>query len=179
MIDRVCLIEECSKKHKGHGLCDTHLKRKRKGLDLKKQYRNPNGFFVECSIDNCKEKSQCKNMCNTHYQRIRKYDNPDTVLHLQARGKLSYKDVHVTYRGAHSRVERNRGKAKESLCEWNSCELYAKEWAYDHNDKNSVTDIIKGRIQEYSLLPEHYIALCKKHHEDFDMQHRKSLKIKL
>jgi hypothetical protein len=172
MTDRVCSVDKCDKKHKGHGLCDTHLKRQRKGLSLKKQYRNPNGSFVECKIDGCTDKSTSLGMCPTHYHRIKKYGNPDTVLHVQAKGKLSHADVWVTYRGAHTRVERSRGKAKDMSCAWSECQSQADEWAYDNNDPNEVTNIVRGCERRYSLLPEHYMPLCKKHHELYDMMHR-------
>lgn len=172
MVDRVCSVEGCNKGHKGHGLCDTHLKRKRNGLSLTKQYRNPNGSFVACKIDGCEDQATSLGMCPTHYHRIRKYGNPDTVLHFQAKGKLTYADVYVRYRGAHKRVERERGKAKDMWCAWSGCNSHADEWAYDNNDPNSVTDIVRGYKKEYSLLPEHYMPLCKKHHELYDMKHR-------
>jgi hypothetical protein len=46
---------------------------------------------------------------------------------------------------------------------------------YNHQDPHSVFDVVRGNKKEYSLLPEYYLALCKRHHEDFDMEYRKGL----
>lgn len=42
---KLCSVDECGRKHKGHGLCDLHLLRKRKGIPLdrplRSQFSNP------------------------------------------------------------------------------------------------------------------------------------------
>ena len=80
----------------------------------------------------------------------------------QARG-LARRSPDAGYVAAHSRVRRERGKAKYHGC--TDCGAPAREWSYDHTDPDEVADE-KGR--PYSLKPEHYSPRCVPCHRAFD-----------
>lgn len=79
----------------------------------------------------------------------------------------------VTYASAHTRVYRARGRATGHTC---PCGEPAEGWAYDHDDPNEMhgTTTAKGctSLCAYSLDPEHYVAMCRLCHAEFDTQAR-------
>jgi len=79
----------------------------------------------------------------------------------------------VAYIGAHTRVHRERGKAKYFACV--DCGGPARDWSYDHTDPDEVTGqhvTGSGRTTTatYSLKPEHYSPRCKSCHSKFDQK---------
>jgi hypothetical protein len=72
----------------------------------------------------------------------------------------------ITYRGAHRRVEGQRGLASEHSCA--HCEGPAREWAYNHGDPNQKVGLNNGVACPYSIDPNFYIALCVRCHRAFD-----------
>lgn len=64
---RVCDVEGCEKKHKGHGYCSTHLARfVRNGTVIPKVLMSHSEV---CEIPGCERPYSCKGMCQTHYAR--------------------------------------------------------------------------------------------------------------
>lgn len=67
----------------------------------------------------------------------------------------------VSYRAAHKRIERARGRATEHAC---SCGDRAAQWAYDGTDPNELTE----RGLAYSLDVMRYVPMCVPCHTAFD-----------
>lgn len=67
---RICTVEGCNRKHKGHGYCTLHLQRKVKHGDAlyvpKIQLKNS----PLCSILDCNEPSHSRSLCSAHYRRV-------------------------------------------------------------------------------------------------------------
>jgi hypothetical protein len=79
----------------------------------------------------------------------------------------SWKGDDIGYSGAHSRIKANQGAPSEHLCI--DCGRPAKDWSYDHEDPNQLTEDC-GRYQgrPYSADPAHYVPRCRKCHNTFD-----------
>lgn len=75
----------------------------------------------------------------------------------------------VSYAGAHTRVRRKLGPAKNRLCV--DCGQRAAEWSYNHQDPNEITGPCRtgGMMLVYSTDPDHYEARCKPCHRLFDV----------
>lgn len=73
----------------------------------------------------------------------------------------------VGYAGAHRRVKRARGFAKEHACL--DCGAPAVAWAYDHTDENALIGESAGKSVPYSLDIERYDPLCRSCHTRRDM----------
>lgn len=110
---RVCSVDDCDKKHKGKGFCDTHLWRfKRYGDPLvapgKGGHNNPPRGT--CSIEGCNKPHQSKGYCDSHYRRWLKYGNP-TITTRAPRGsghldKYGYVRVSNPYTGGQTSEHR-------------------------------------------------------------------------
>jgi len=91
---------------------------------------------------------------------------------LAAAHRASRKQM-VTYGGAHNRVHRERGRAKNHPC-WD-CGQPAFDWSYNHEDPDEVEGIVtmRGRdfLMPYSLKPEFYVPRCRTCHSAFDRRH--------
>lgn len=71
MAKRTCGVPGCERRHKGHGLCDTHLYRQRNGLPLDAApMRQPRTGLV-CQADGCERNIAGKGLCSLHWQRQR------------------------------------------------------------------------------------------------------------
>ena len=80
------------------------------------------------------------------------------------------------YVEAHKRVKRVKGSANNYPCSLCKKIGWINDWAYDHNDpdeKISATPSLVGLT--YSDKIEHYIALCRSCHQQFDAEHRASV----
>lgn len=78
----------------------------------------------------------------------------------------------VTYRSAHSRITKARGRARDHSCV--DCRSPAAEWSYDYSDPNEWVEWHRtsGRerpsLLRYSGDPAHYSPRCKLCHSAFD-----------
>lgn len=72
----------------------------------------------------------------------------------------------VSYGGAHKRVKRIKGVARNHKCY--ACGYDADHWAYQHNDESELRDL---RNRPYSLDPKHYVAMCASCHKEYDLDH--------
>jgi hypothetical protein len=71
-----------------------------------------------------------------------------------------------SYRSAHHRVSRVRGKASEHRC---PCGARAKDWAYMHTDPDQIEGVTgKGTRAWFSVKPEHYEPRCRSCHTKMD-----------
>lgn len=70
---KICTIQNCDQKIKGHGFCNKHLIRFRKyGNPLFTKYDTR---FKTCTIQDCKNKYYAKGLCDKHYQRLKNHNN--------------------------------------------------------------------------------------------------------
>jgi len=152
MPNATCNINECGKRVHGHGMCTMHYQR---------WYFHGDPLFertihTKCRVDECtrKPRSQSVDLCETHYYRIRRNGHLNT---------LDTRLPVVTYRSAHSRLTRERGKASEQTCV--DCNGRAHHWSYDHTDPNELTS---PEGQPYSLKLTCYAPRCASCHAVFD-----------
>jgi hypothetical protein len=68
-----------------------------------------------------------------------------------------------SYGTMHQRLGYVRGRASAHPCA--RCGGPAREWAYDHEDTDALTD---PRGRRYSADPAHYVPLCVSCHRTFD-----------
>lgn len=163
-----CSIEECDRSSSSRGWCRTHYERWRRLGTTELPVRQS----TICSHEGCDRLSRARGWCPKHYQRWKFRGDPNTVLPRSGpngTGPLSinWRGQDVSYSGAHVRVAKQRGPAKQHRCE--HCGDSAAEWAYDHSDPNElVGDEGHGYQAPYSLSAVHYIALCVTCHRRFD-----------
>lgn len=73
---KLCSIEGCGRKHKGHGLCQSHLVRQRAGLELVESLKtHGRGYACQCSAKGCNSvvgRHGARGLCGLHYQRWQK-----------------------------------------------------------------------------------------------------------
>ena len=72
----------------------------------------------------------------------------------------------VSYGGAHKRVKRVKGVARDQKCF--ACGEEADHWAYQHSDPEERRDL---QNRPYSLDPKHYVAMCASCHKEYDLDH--------
>lgn len=147
--------------------------------------RNPHrpGDKAACSIDGCPRPAKYakSGWCQTHYHRWWRHGDPSivntpTYAHtpgLKGPASPAWVGDAVGYKGAHQRVQRARGLANEHQCL--HCGQSASTWAYDHEDPNEVWGNDSGNVMAYSLVIDHYIALCRSCHRKFDIGHGSNL----
>ena len=63
-----CSLEGCDRKNYGHGLCQLHLLRHKKGSALDAPVR---GTVVPCAADGCDGTARARGLCQLHYSRVR------------------------------------------------------------------------------------------------------------
>jgi hypothetical protein len=97
-----------------------------------------------------------------YYQRLRNGEHTAT-----ARPLLEQ----VGYKGAHSRLFRQRGLASAHLCV--ACGQPATDWSYNYTDPGAAIEP-EGRHKgcAYSSDPMHYSPRCRSCHVAFDTAHR-------
>ena len=120
-----------------------------------------------CAVDGCVTLAQTRGWCAMHYERWRIHGDPTFTLRAWGGGKPS---PTLTYKGAHSRLRRERGKAAAHLCV--QCGGRAQQWAYDHSDPAEMTGPTSagaGNSVHYSMDPSHYLPMCKSCHKCFDL----------
>lgn len=75
MSERVCSVEGCQGKHKGHGFCDKHWQKfRRYGDPLAGRERIPPQ--PHCSVPGCLSPREGNSLCNKHYQKQQRYGDP-------------------------------------------------------------------------------------------------------
>lgn len=143
MTDRTCSIEGCGLKSRARGFCKKHYKKWVRYGDPLAGVRNWDHDDV-CSVEGCDNPHKARSWCNNHYQLWRKHGDP---LH------QFYGLDDVSYRTAHERVWKARGKASEHRCV--DCGGQAAEWSY------------RARTG-YSVNPADYDPRCVSCHRRYD-----------
>lgn len=76
-VARICTLENCTRETRALGLCDTHYRRKKQGLDpaaaITRKSRKPR---EECLVIGCVRISDFKNLCGTHYRNSLRHHIP-------------------------------------------------------------------------------------------------------
>ncbi|MGC4925550.1 HNH endonuclease [Streptomyces sp. DT117] len=71
MTKRTCDVPRCERPHKGHGLCDTHLYRQKKGIPLTAEPLRQARAGLTCVAEDCDRPVVGKGLCSLHWQRQR------------------------------------------------------------------------------------------------------------
>ena len=134
-------------------MCWTHYQRQRKGKAL---HQPPPRNTLPCVVEGCTAKVQARGMCYTHWSRWRRHGSPTVVM--PPSGPPIQEEV--GYSGAHDRVARVKGRAKDHECV--DCGAPALEWSYNHDDPDErmTTRPRCPYPVPYSMDPEHYSARC-------------------
>lgn len=75
MRGRVCSVDGCGAKHKGHGFCDKHLRKfRRYGAPLAGREKYP--ILPYCSVAGCFSPCAGRGLCNKHYQKAWRCGDP-------------------------------------------------------------------------------------------------------
>lgn len=106
--------------------------------------------------------------CTGHVSRHARGDlRPEVPLRVH--GVFDYTQ-RVSYRGAHRRVTRVRGKASEHTCV--DCRKPAAHWSYDGHGAHEFTESVQQRcgtyLLRYSVDPSDYSPRCAPCHRIFD-----------
>lgn len=153
-----CTVDGCDLTVLARGMCSKHYWRmKRHGTTdssaLAHQRRDP-----ICSVDGCWGVHAAHGYCSKHYQRWLHHGHPQ--------GGRFHHGPQIGYQRAHQIVRELNGKATGYPCA--HCAAQADEWAYDHADPNELIGTDHGRELPYSLVPDHYMPLCRPCHRRFD-----------
>ena len=148
-----CTIDECTSRVHGHGMCTKHYLRWYAHGDPRYERKTSEA----CGIQGCANppRSRTAEHCEMHYYRIRR--NGD-ALNLKNTRKPD-----PLYRAAHSRIQRERGKARAYDCV--DCGQQAWHWSYNHGDPNEKTS---PSGQPYSLNTANYSPRCYRCHMILD-----------
>lgn len=152
VVDKQCHIDGCDKPQEKRGWCGKHYLRWYKYGDPEKLLPR----YTHCREAGCDNapRSTLTPLCEMHYYRIRR--NGTTELRDMRRPDAKY-------RSAHSRIARDRGKARNYLCV--DCGAQAHHWSYMHTDPD---ELVSDTGQPYSLSPDHYEPRCASCHAIFD-----------
>lgn len=110
-----CEVDGCAKRVKSRGLCENHYQRWWKyGAPVATEYDR-------CQIEGCANlpRSRTAQWCEMHYGRFRRNGMADLPL---------YRVEQPSYRAAHARVARSRGKAADHRCV--DCNGSACHWSF-------------------------------------------------
>lgn len=114
-----------------------------------------------CAIDGCQRvAAPQRRHCTMHKSRISKHGVPGPA------GELPRLQQETTYRGAHLRVERTRGRASSHPCV--DCGQQAAEWSLSHDLPPDHFEDRNGSRLGYSVSPNRYAPMCQPCHRRFD-----------
>lgn len=115
-----------------------------------------------CSIEGCEKPHYARGWCKKHWYRWRRHGDPLAIM----KAEPVYAE-HPGYGGVHQSIAAARGPASQHECY--RCGEPAAHWAYDHEDPDELTAVIRngsGNPTEvtYSLDPDHYWPMCRSCH---------------
>ena len=118
-----------------------------------------------CRHDPCDRPADRKGLCDAHYQRQRTgrdMDNPPLrpwTANSAAKRTSSYKAAHV-------KLYRRRGKAGGYLCV--KCDERARDWSLRHRDPRVHPEMDDATGMRYSMNVDDYDPMCKPCHLAYD-----------
>lgn len=119
-----------------------------------------------CSLPDCDKPHSSLGYCKAHAAKQRRYGDPRAVR--MGRGELNpnWSGEEVGYIGAHKRVYRKHGSAKQHECA--DCSAPADQWSYNHDDPIERTELVNGTTVAFSTDPNHYSPRCFSCHTKLD-----------
>lgn len=161
-----CGVEECDRVAEWLGYCGKHAWRfKKYGDPLRVTViRTPQGT---CTVEDCETQARSRGMCVKHLTRWTNHGD----VHHNARSQQG--TANITYGGAHLRVRRVRGRARDQVCI--DCGRSAHHWSYNHTDPDERADPKTGLA--YSADPTHYSPRCTPCHSAFDHEQGQSAQV--
>ena len=160
---RTCTVEGCTRNDRVvHGMCGMHYQR------MRKRGSTDRPTPEHCTIANCNGTHAARGLCEKHYSRLKRTGQPhvrNARTYDRGPENVAWVGDDVTYVGAHCRVKRLRGSARDHTCI--DCGRPAADWSYDHADPNE-KHCAQG---PYSPDPDHYDPRCKRCHNRFDHGH--------
>jgi len=147
-----CSVRDCVLEPWALGYCSKHYQRWRKHGDAAAENKSRR---LGCKVEGCDRLAHGHRMCGMHY--LRWYSHGDPLATPERRVDTA------GYDAAHSRVMRDRGRAKEHPCV--DCGAQGQHWSYQHTD---ASQLFSPSGQPYSLDGSHYAPRCVKCHVAFD-----------
>jgi hypothetical protein len=118
--------------------------------------------LVTCKFDECMEPTKVGGWCAGHY--MQNYRGQGLRPLHTTPGKKRWK--RVSYRAAHKRLDRDRGRAAEHTCV--DCDQAAEHWSFVPNAREILYEVVNGSKCEYSLNQGDYEPRCRECHWVFD-----------
>lgn len=146
-----CSIEGCEKPVRSRGWCASHYAHWWK---YGTPHRRPE--YEVCQVDDCSRspRSRTSDLCDVHYCRRWRTGTLERSTNHKKR---------PSYRAAHSRVARAKGKAAEHSCV--DCGLYAKHWSFAWQGVSADTwlwESFNGTWLAYTGSPDDYEPRCRR-----------------
>lgn len=161
-----CSVTDCENSHYAKTYCRTHWSRYNKYGDP--QWTPTLQRDLTCEIEGCDKHSITKNMCKGHYSLWWYYNtepgsfNPD---------HHNVKET-VSYQGAHYRIRRTRGHARDYKCV--DCDKQARDWSLRAGTENVLYGAAHGsqgtNKSAYSVNPMDYEPRCGDCHKRYDAE---------
>lgn len=130
-----------------------------------------------CVVDGCEKPDKGPHgYCDKHYTRIRRNGSPEVVKVGRAAGPANknWTGSEATYSGAHQRVRKQLGSARQYLCV--DCLGPARDWSYIGGAPDERTSEHPNSYGfAYSVLPEFYAPRCCTCHRRYDREIRPTL----
>lgn len=164
----VCEVDGCEKDAmtRGARMCHMHYSRvQRNGHPGEAAPRQRAARSPHCIIGGCRKPDKSAGLCSMHAARKARHGDPHKVI----KGELfsHWTGDAVTYRAAHTRVEKARGKASQHPCL--DCGQQARHWSYNYEDPNEkYTTSPTGMIRPFSADIDYYEPRCIRCHQEYD-----------
>lgn len=75
----ICKVEGCGRPHKSQGLCGSHYKQHRRGLEITPLNPHVYDHAETCVVEGCSGVHFAKGLCQTHYKRQRRHGSVNAV----------------------------------------------------------------------------------------------------
>lgn len=161
----MCTLPGCDKKTVARGYCTMHYQRWRTYGDPGEPEPRKVSGQTTCRVEGCGSQADSRHLCFKHYKRWQMFGDEGIT-------RISERDPEhmLSYRGAHRRVEAERGAAGDYPCQ--ECGKRASEWAYNHEDEAELHGYHGNHLMAFSLSPNFYVPMCVPCHRAFDKEKR-------
>lgn len=118
----------------------------------------------ECVVLGCSNRPCTRGLCNADYQYLLSWGLVELSPSKRIAPHLD-KDPNLTYRNAHRRVARVRGRAQDHMCSGQDCARRGEQWAWRHGETYMVDEktgcFYSGNVWDYE-------PMCRKCHGAYD-----------